>query len=310
MDVAAAGARIRSAAASLEQAKVLWLPTVTFGSDYFRHDGLVQDMTSGDILNNSHQGIVVGAGPAANIDIGQAIFAPLVARQQLAARQADLQAASNDTLVAVADAYFNVQQARGELAGAVATIRLTEELVNRTRKLAPAVVPELETVRAAAELARRHLAEHSARERWRVASAELLRVLRLDAATQVEPVEPPQLKVELIPLDRSLDELLSLALANRPELASRHAQVQAALAQLQQEKLRPLIPNLLVRGFSTPVTGSLGEGYALYGNNSSLTNSAVPQRHRRPVALAVGQPRVRQPGGRSPTPGRIQPGEH
>src|SRR5208282_2199472 len=129
VDVAAAAARIKVSVAALEQAQVLWLPTITFGTDYFRHDGIVQDNTSGDILNDSHQGVVLGAGPTVNLDIGQAIFAPLVARQQLAARQADLQAASNDTLVAVSDAYFNVQQARGELAGANAATQRTVELV-------------------------------------------------------------------------------------------------------------------------------------------------------------------------------------
>jgi outer membrane protein TolC len=148
VDVAAATARIKVSAAALEQAQVLWLPTVTFGGDYFRHDGIVQDATSGDILNDSHQGVVLGAGPTVNLDIGQAMFAPLVARQQLGSRQADLQAAANDTLVTVSDAYFNVQQARGELAGAIAATIRMEELVRRTKKLAPAIVPVFETDRA------------------------------------------------------------------------------------------------------------------------------------------------------------------
>ncbi len=273
VDVAAAAARIKVSAAALEQAQVLWLPTVTFGSDYFRHDGIVQDATSGDILHDSHQGVVLGAGPSVNLDIGQAVFAPLVARQQLAARQADLQAASNDTLVAVSDAYFNVQQARGELAGAMAATKRTEELIRRTKKLAPAIVPELETDRAEAELARRQETELFARERWKVASAELLRLLRLEPSAQVEPVEPPQLRVELIDLKKPIDELIPIGLTYRPELASKQAQVQATLALLKQEKLRPLIPSLLVRGFSTPVAGSLGAGYAFYGNNGNLSSS-------------------------------------
>ncbi len=272
VDVAAAAARIKVSAAALEQAQVLWLPTVTFGGDYFRHDGIVQD-NSGVTQDDSHQGVMVGAGPAVNLDIGQAIFAPLVARQQLAARQADLQAASNDTLVAVSDAYFNVQQARGELAGALAAAQRTEELVRRTKKLAPALVPELEIDRAEAELDRRRQAELFANERWSVASAELLRVLRLEPSSQVEPVEPPQLQVELIDLRQPVDDLIVIGLTHRPELASQQAQVQAMLTLLKQEKLRPLIPSLLIRGFSTPVSGTLGGGYAFYGNNGNLTSS-------------------------------------
>jgi outer membrane protein TolC len=273
VDVAAADARIKASAANLERARVLWLPTVTFGGDYFRHDGIVQDATSGDIQDDSHQGVVLGAGPTVNLDIGQAVFAPLVARQQLAARRADLQAASNDTLTAVSDAYFDVQQARGELAAALATTQRMEELVRRTKKLAPALAPELEIDRAEAELVRRQEADLLARERWKLASAELVRILRLEPDAQVEPVEPPHLRVELIDLGKPVDELIPIGLTHRPELASQQAQVQATLALLKQEKLRPLIPSLLVRGFSTPVAGTLGGGYAFYGNNGNLTNS-------------------------------------
>ena len=64
-----------------------------------------------------------------------------------------------------------------------------------------------------------------------------------------------------------------MGLTHRPELAAQQAEVQATLALLKQEKLRPLIPSLLIRGFSTPVAGTLGGGYALYGNNGNLTNS-------------------------------------
>ena len=140
-------------------------------------------------------------------------------------------------MVAVTDAYFTVQQARGELA--------------------PAVVPELERDRAEAELARRQQAELLARERWELASVDLLRVLRLDPAARLEP---PQLRVELIDPARSVDDLIPLALTHRPELASHQAQVQATLALLRQERLRPLIPSVLLRGFSTPVTGTLAGG--------------------------------------------------
>jgi outer membrane protein TolC len=278
VDIAAAGERIKIALAALEGAEVLWLPTITIGGDYNRHDGKNQD-TQGNVFDNSRSsamlGLGTGIGQAAILDVGQAVFAPLYARQQVNARKADQQAASNDTLVAVANAYFNVQQARGELAGALEATRRTEDLLARTRKLAPAIVPELELFRAESELAARQQAELLARERWKVASAELLRVLRLDAATQVEPAEPPQLRVELIDVNRPVDDLIPLGLTNRPELASQQAQVQATLVLLKQERLRPLIPSLLLRGYSTPVTGTLGAGYFGGGPNSSYGNGGL-----------------------------------
>src|SRR5262245_24659593 len=39
LDIALAAQRINFAAAQLERAQVLWLPTLYLGGDYFRHDG-------------------------------------------------------------------------------------------------------------------------------------------------------------------------------------------------------------------------------------------------------------------------------
>jgi outer membrane protein TolC len=276
IDVVAAAERVRVAEAVLEQAKVLWLPSVTLGADYFRHDGPVQDVSNA-VFNDSHSGTMLGSGsgigPAAVLDIGNAIFAPLVARQQLRAREADRQAAANDTLLAVSDAYFNVQQARGELAGSREATRRTEDLVLRTRKLAPDVVPELETDRAEAELARRRQAEYFALQRWKVASAELLRVLRLDPGARVEPVEPPHLRIDLIDLKKPLDQLIPVGLTSRPELASQQAQVQATLTLLRQERLRPLIPSVLLRGASTSPSGTLAGGVYFPSPNGSMAGA-------------------------------------
>jgi outer membrane protein TolC len=136
-------------------------------------------------------------------------------------------------------------------------------------------VPELEVVRAEAELARRQQAEFLARERWGVASAELQRVLRLDPAARVEPLEPPQLRIDLIDLHTPVDDLIPVALTGRPELASQQAQVQATLALLRQERLRPLIPSVLLRGFSTPVTGTLAAGVFGGGANGRIGDAGL-----------------------------------
>ena len=139
IDIDAAAARLRVASALLNQANVLWLPTVTFGGDYFRHDGRIQ--SSDGVVSNQDFGAAqlgLGSGPGATaiISFNDAYFAPLAARQVVRARQADLQAAANDSMLAVTEAYFNVQQARGELAGALDATRRTEELVRRTDQLA------------------------------------------------------------------------------------------------------------------------------------------------------------------------------
>jgi outer membrane protein TolC len=276
IDVAAAAERTRVAAARLEQARALWLPTVTVGGDYNRHDGKIQN-SDGTIIDTGRSSLMFGAGSgigsAAILSVTDAVFAPLVARQTVRAREADAQAAANDTLVHVSDAYFGVQQARGELAGAEDAQRRTEELVRRINLLATGLVPPMEATRAEAELARRQQAVLQAQERRRTASAELLRILRLDPAAVVEPVEPPQLRVTLVDVNRPVDELIVSGLTHRPELASRHAEVQATLSALKQERVRPLVPSVLIRGWSTPVTGTLGVGVFAGGSNGKLDST-------------------------------------
>jgi outer membrane protein TolC len=271
VDIDIAAERIRAAAAQLERAEVLWLPTVYVGGDYFRHDGQIQDV-AGNVLGTSKSSLMFGAGPSAVFSISDALLQPLSARQELRAREAALQAARNDSLLAAAEAYFNVQQARGELAGALDAARRAEDVARKAEELTRSLVPPAEAARARAELSRRRQAALAARERWRTASAELARVLRLDAAAVVEPLEPPHLQVALIAPDRPVDDLIPLALTSRPELAAQQALVQATLERLRAERLRPLIPSVLLRGSSTSVTGTLAGGYFGGGVNDKMSN--------------------------------------
>jgi outer membrane protein TolC len=274
LDIALASERVRVAAAELGRARVLWLPTIFVGTDYARHDGQLQDV-QGNVFGTSKQSFMVGAGPSAVFALSDALFAPLAARQDVRAREALVQAARNDSLLAVAEAYFDVQRARGELAGAEDAARKAEELVRTAEKFAPALIPEVEAARTRVEASRRRQAVLAARESWRRASAELARVLRLEPSALVAPLEPPHLRLTLVPPERPVDDLIRVGLTSRPELAAQQALVQATLERLRQEKLRPLIPSVLLRGFSTPVVGTLSGGLFGGGVNDNLGNFAA-----------------------------------
>jgi outer membrane protein TolC len=271
IDVQVASEKIRLAAAQLQQARVLWVPTFLMGTDYYRHDGQIQDI-SGNVLNNSHGSFLVGASPILIFTATDALFAPLAQRQVLKSQQAFQQAAQNDTMLAVAEAYFQVQQARGELAGVQDARSKTEDLVHRITQLAEVLVPPIEKQRAETLFARLDQAVYQAQERWRLASAELNRLLRLDPTTVVQPLEPPHLQVTLIDTKSDVDALIRVGLTNRPELRANQALVQAALRQLQKERLRPLMPSVLLRGASTGVFGTLGLGVFGGGTNGNLNN--------------------------------------
>ena len=267
--VAAAQARVWVAEADLTRAKVLWLPTAYLGADYLRHDGGGPDFNKGILTAPSTNYFMAGGAADLFVNLTDAFYEPLVARQVLNARHWDIQSAKNDALMQTADAYFRVHRERGKYAGALYTVERGRDLVGKVVQLSKELVPRVEVDRARNMLADLEQRAVSAREGWRVASADLTQVLRLDPRAVVEPLEHDHTQITLIDPCRPLDDLMPVALTNRPELASRRALIQAAEARINREKKRPLLPVVMVNGFQTPGM-LLQAGLFGLGPNSSL----------------------------------------
>ncbi len=248
---------VELAAAQLEHAKVAWLPNLNAGVNYYHHVGEDQQ-TPGQMITDSKSSFAAGAGATLGFGISDAIFLPLAARQQLAAREFDVQAARNDALAEVATAFFDVQEARGRLAGNLDAVAKAEALEKQIRGLSGAggaaggLVPQIEVDRALALLYYLQQEAAVSRGAWQSNSARLNRVLRLNPGAVVVPIEPPQLQITLIPPGRPVDDLIPVGLLNRPELASQKALVRATLERLRQERLRPLLPSLVLQGGNGP----------------------------------------------------------
>jgi outer membrane protein TolC len=249
--VAAAQARIQIAAAELEKARVLWLPDAAGGSAYILHNGGNQQ-TNGSLVDANTAFLYAGGSLILRVATTDAIFAPLAARQELRARDVSLQTARNDALLATAQAYFTVQQGRGCYAAMTDAVEKGKQLVHHVEHLSKGLTPRDEIYRARTLLAELEQLKASSQQEWRVASAELTRVLRLNPEAVVVPLEPDFLQVSLIAPTATLDELIPIGLRNRPELASHRAVVEATLARLKQERMRPLIPSVLITGNGTP----------------------------------------------------------
>ncbi|HVW37815.1 MAG TPA: hypothetical protein VHB99_10940, partial [Pirellulales bacterium] len=211
------------------------------------------------------------------------IFQPLHERQKLNSARWDLQASKNDALFMTAKAYFSVHRYRGRYAVSIDAVERGRQLAATISSLSSDLVPRVEIDRARNLLADLEQQAVAARQDWRVSSAELTRVLRLDPRAVVEPLEHDHLQITLLAPDRSLDELIPIALTNRPELASHQALVQAMLVSIRQEKLRPLLPSLYMNGFQTPYeliqAGAVGVGKGgkmnLWGARNDISAQAI-----------------------------------
>ncbi len=291
LDVAIARERVCIAVAELDQAKSLWLPSLFLGPQWNRHDGQAQ-VVEGAVRNISKSSLFVGgsaaagpvtagpvlAGGPANLSgltsvlrFSDAIFEPLAARQIVAARKAGVDAANNDALLGLADAYFDLQQAAGRIQLAREAVDYSESLTNITRSYAKAGAGlEADYRRTLVERDRQKRAVEAAVGQLEVASAELVRRTRLDARVLLAPVEPAVATIRLLNESVTLDELIPTALTNRPELAQAQSVVQATLIRLKQARLRPLIPSLALQGTGGGFGGGKNDYFGAFNTRGDL----------------------------------------
>jgi outer membrane protein TolC len=284
LDVAIAKERVCQSLAELEQARVLWLPSLYLGPNWIRHDGQVQTV-QGPIQTVSKSSLFLGATAAAGssvsgpipaggpaqvsglttiLRISDAIFEPLAARQVVRARRAGIKTATNDALLAVSETYLDLQLAAGKLAIAKEAAGNSETLATLTSTFARSGTGlEADHRRALAERDRQGKNIEFAIGQLETTSAELIRQVRLDPRIVVAPVEPPETVIRLVDADDLLDDLIAAGLRNRPELAEAHALVDATLVRLKQARLRPLIPSVALRysggGFGGGVNSFFGD---------------------------------------------------
>jgi outer membrane protein TolC len=293
LDIAIARQRILQAAADLTQARALWLPSLFYGPSWYRSDGQIQTV-NGQVqtidrsalfvggtaaLANTIQGPPPGTGiPSVNgmtsvLRISDAFFEPMAARRLLGANEAGLRTATNDAMLQVAEAYFNLQGATGRLAIAREAAANAEALSTITAAYARLGQGlEADHRRALTEVKHRRRDANLASGQLLVASANLVRLLVLDPKVVLAPVEPSECIIRLIPDEIPLDALLDQGMRDRPELASAEYQIQAAFIRRKQARLRPFVPSV----FFTYAGGGLGGGAnAFFGNFGTRGDAEV-----------------------------------
>lgn len=298
--VAAAQASAWSAEAQLQKAKVLWVPSFMVAASYARHDGPVDFNQGinvpygvgiygqpapggwGKPLNQNYNWFIAGVSLYQVVATTDVIFQPLAARQVLDSRRWDIQTAKNDVVLEVARCYFNVHRFRGQYAGALYTVQEGRKVLAAIDTLSKDLTPAVEVDRARNLLSFLEQQAVSARENWRLASADLTQVLRLDPRAVCEPLEHDHLQITLIDASRPLDELIPMGLSHRPELAANRAEVKAAAVRIRQEKMRPMLPSVLLTGFQTPggmapQASIFGTGHAGKLNNWSFRDDVSAQ---------------------------------
>jgi outer membrane protein TolC len=264
-----AQARVREAYAQLDQARVLWLPSIQAGLSFHKHDGNYQ-ASNGEIVDvnrNSFQyGLGAGAtgagttprpGLVAQFHLADAIFQPEIAEKTAWARGHAANGVLNEQLLNAALAYQNLLNAHQDA-------RILQESVDRANvllKLTTDFAEAGEGLRADVDRMETEVTliesrQLAANERIDVASARLAEALSMNIDQPFMPMDPTVVRLELVTADQDKASLISSGLANRPELKESQALVAAACEQYRRQKYAPFVPSLLL-GFSS---GGFGGG--------------------------------------------------
>jgi outer membrane protein TolC len=256
VDVAIFLARIEAANARLTQARLTAVPSIRVGAAEDRHEGTIQE-TSGNVIDADRASRFRGVTADVRVDIGDAIFRPLVARQNRSAVVAASTANRQQVLMQVAAAYVRLVQARAEVDVVGRAYERARDLAALTGDYAESGegLPsdaEMAAVQPALWEQRRAVAA----ERVIAANAELVRLLHLDAQVELAPVETEPPAVEIFDGSENVGDLIARAQEGRPENEQAEALVAAAEGDLTAERYGWFVPSVSL----SLSTGDFGGG--------------------------------------------------
>jgi outer membrane protein TolC len=284
LDVALYLERVAEASAEVTQSRTLAVPTLRIGASYNRHSGGLQE-TGGQVLDvdrvSQFRGLGVGAvgagdlpraGVSLELDVADAIFDPLAARQNRAAAQAASEANRQAVLLDVATAYLHLLQARMEASIAAESLERAEELASQTQDYADTG----EGLPADAELAAVQplvwqQKRRAAQEAVEASTTALVRLLHLDPEVRLEPSEKAVPVIDIYGSDDDLNSLITRALAARPETEQYEALVDAAQTKLTAERYGLFVPRVSLNYSSGEFGGAPGSSIDDFGHREDLS---------------------------------------
>jgi outer membrane protein TolC len=260
--VGVARARVREAVAQLDRVRVMWLPNLTFGPGFFYHEGIDQNRR-GDIFSVARGNFTLNAGPTLRVDLSDALYLPLVARQAVRAAGSTSRAVSNDVQLQVALAYLDLLEAHALLAINTDILARTEQILRAAEVGAQAGVNKTaaDVNRAATEVSLRRQEAAALRGRAGAAAARLARLLNLDPAVELVPFEVAVVPVILVPGETTLEQLVQTGLRNRPEVAAAAAELRAADALVRQARADPLLPRVQAEFIGGGLSGGRNDDF-------------------------------------------------
>ena len=254
LDIQIARERLAEARANYGSAVLQFFPTLSPGISYRRHDDNIQDV-AGNIFEVHKQSYAPGATLGAQVDLGDAIYKQLAAKQLVRAADHAIEAQRQESTAMAAQLYF-------DLLAALTAIEVAAEAVNISSNYETQVEQAVEVglafkgeqFRVRVQTERNQVTLRRAVEERRNAATKLAQSLHLDPTIDLLPRDTDLVPVTL--LKTNLAGLMQQALASRPEFKQSGALIASARQTKNGVTYGPLVPSVGAHAFF----GGLGGG--------------------------------------------------
>jgi outer membrane protein TolC len=200
------------------------------------------------------------------MDLGDAIYRSLAAKQLVKASDQALEAQQQDTILTAAKDYFDLAKAKGLVEVATTALKTWQDY---EQQLHEAVVAGIafkgDELRIQTQTKQYQITLRQAVEQQRVAAVELARILHLDSRVELVPQDTGLTRLTLIEPQSSADALVDQALRFRPELKQSQALLSAARQIKNGALYGPLIPSLGAQAFGGGLGGGPDSGPSRFG---------------------------------------------
>jgi outer membrane protein TolC len=267
LDVKIARERLAEAHAAHASAVSQFFPWISPGVAYRQHDGKLQDVT-GNILDVNKYSYSPGAVLGAQVDIGDALYKSLAAKQLARAADHAVESQRQDTVLAAAQSYFDLAQAQASVIVAKESLKISADYDNQIEQAVGAGLAfKGDALRVRVQKERDHIAVRQASENQRVAAARLAQVLHLDPAIELVPPDADLAPLVLVETNAALDSLVQETLASRPELKQNQAILASARATRTGATYGPLIPSVGAQAYLGGLGGGINGSSDTFGDS-------------------------------------------
>ena len=256
LDLQIARERLKEAKANHESAVELFFPWISPGTIYRRHENRIQDVV-GNIIDADKQSYAVGGAITAQMDLGDAVYKSLAAKQLVNAADHALESQRQDSTLAAAQGYYDLAKAKAIVEVVKEALSISQDYQKQLHDAVDAGIAfKGDELRVQTQTERYQIALRQALEQQRVAAARLAQVLHLDSTVELVPQDSDLVPLTLVETNAPLDSLVQQALRSRPEMKQSQALVIAARDAKNGAVYGPLIPSLGAQAFG----GGLGGG--------------------------------------------------